>query len=1584
MNRTLLCRFLLLLCCLYFPYTGNAQTVSVFDVDASKFPQMTAKLIVADKNEEAIRNFNAGDIEIIENGRKASNVIVNCPPLTDKTCVKVVLVIDQSLSMEAPIPPTYTATRLEAVQQGAITFLQTLSFKPPTVVALTSFDKFAYTALGFQGNNIQLLNEVQKISTNSDPNFIGTNYEAALNDPFSGALPLLKNQSDQCPRVIVFLTDGSPVPAFDRAMSAPILQELKNENIQLYAISIGSNYIDPELEMVAIGSGGKTFVKDNPSEEELKAIYKQIAEQIQGVEPCTITWDSFLGCGDESVNRTVDVRYTPLSAKLTIKYTAPDESVAKLKQSAFVLAFGNPAVNQSATKQIKITATNSPFDIQGAVFTPPNPYFSVSDWGGLPPPFTLAKDEERTITVTFTQQVSLGYRSARLLLTSTPCPIEPIVVWGGAPPAEESPIRLFSPNGDRSISACDSVDIVWGGVPPYMPVRLSYSLDSGKTWMVIKDRVTGQKYRWKPNQASDKCLVKVESLEDFVDWKWVKQEGFIGQDRAVGVGVDGAGDAFVAGDFSGTVRIDTFELKDGGTFLARYTPEGKIVWATKIVSGVLDIAVTPAGESVVMGRKFLMRYKPDGTAQWSGPVAYPIFPRDTLQDIAIDGAGSCWAGGTTTTPIGVSSNKYALFVDKYGAAGARQIPRITRDNAQLYCLAADLAGNVVVSGFFSGGAGDTFGGEPLSSGYFIAKFNSVGQQLWVKNTDEIYPMALATDGDGNIYQTGWFSGTRSFGSIKETSSGSQDAFLAKYNGDGTVQWVRSGGVSPSSFDYGIDVSTDIHNNCYVTGLYQKLAAENGDFHFSTESVVPRGRSDVFLAKFAPNGTIEWLSDAGGVQMDTVAGIAVDRNGRSYLAGAFTSTASFGVQSVQSYGETDAFVACIGTIPAGADVSDTVFAVQAPVLITKTNPFDMGAIAKGQPKAANFTQVLCNTGTYPLHIVTARIAGGDDTDFQLISVLDNVVLQPNECKTIELVFTPSAVGERASQLVITADCVPTMSIDIIGKGNFPCELRHEALLDAGTVDVGVGTPRTFTDVLCNDGSEPISFTVRLFGPGKDAFTLLSPVSVVLNNGECYELRVEFKPTTSGTAEATYVSYTSQCGSLEAELTGKAAPVPPSIQAVPMALGMLPCPGDVRDTFLLVENLGKTNLVIYNVTLQDGNKGFSVVSWPSIVGPQKQDTIFLRFAPSTPGSWVDNVVVNSNASNDQAYQISVNGRLSNVQLNVPPPVVFGIVAPSEFPVRKTITITNTSDITITITGASFGIGAPFTVVGDVPVELSPTSSASFEVEFVNPIVNGVYNDVLTVLTEPACTTYPISISGERSAAEAVLSIPELVADPHDRNYRIPVKLLTGESFPVLSRGRTFRIALTYNDRLFLARTVSSGRIVRVDSLSNERRIRVEIEGVTPESGAILTELIGDVLLGDTVETPIALEIVDWEDVVGGVAGDGKLRLKNITDSDGIIRLIRDRGKGPGIEAVVPNPSDVRATAIVRTVEIGEHSLDVYDASGRRVYHYQWEETASGLEKLPHKVEIPSAQLAVGAYRLLVRTPSTTAEGSMVIIR
>ena len=64
---------------------------------------------------------------------------------------------------------------------------------------------------------------------------------------------------------------------------------------------------------------------------------------------------------------------------------------------------------------------------------------------------------------------------------------------------------------------------------------------------------------------------------------------------------------------------------------------------------------------------------------------------------------------------------------------------------------------------------------------------------------------MATDPSGNVYITGYFSGSVNFGGAPLTSSGN-DIFLATYASTGKHRWSKGFGCTSS--DYGYDMATD--------------------------------------------------------------------------------------------------------------------------------------------------------------------------------------------------------------------------------------------------------------------------------------------------------------------------------------------------------------------------------------------------------------------------------------------------------------------------------------------------------------------------------------------------------------------------------------------------------------------------------------------------------------------------------------------------------------------------------------------------------------------------------------------------------
>jgi len=341
--------------------------------------------------------------------------------------------------------------------------------------------------------------------------------------------------------------------------------------------------------------------------------------------------------------------------------------------------------------------------------------------------------------------------------------------------------------------------------------------------------------------------------------QWVKQMGTGGISN--GVSSDASGNAYATGIISNPGLFDNVVIpcQASDVFLTKYDAAGNLLWAT-VGGGALldqanDIVTDASGNSYVAGAIQTNSLHP--TAQF---------------------------GNFTLTGTG----DYDWLLVKYDSAGnvlwARNGGSTAGDTA--YGVGLDASGNVYLTGFFSGSM-TVDGVTVVSSGLFdvfLAKFQPDGTLIWLKRaggTGSDIAHGLVVDGAGNIAITGVFQSTAFFGTNSVRASGLGDAFLAKYDGAGNNLWVRSGG-GPITFvgDPAKAVAADGANNLYITGDYSGTAT------FGGLSVPNTGTSgtDIFVAKYDSNGAIQWLHHAGGPVSDKGYSIGVDTAGNSWVSG----------------------------------------------------------------------------------------------------------------------------------------------------------------------------------------------------------------------------------------------------------------------------------------------------------------------------------------------------------------------------------------------------------------------------------------------------------------------------------------------------------------------------------------------------------------------------------------------------------------------------------------------------------------------------------------------------------------------------
>ncbi len=187
------------------------------------------------------------------------------------------------------------------------------------------------------------------------------------------------------------------------------------------------------------------------------------------------------------------------------------------------------------------------------------------------------------------------------------------------------------------------------------------------------------------------------------------------------------------------------------------------------------------------------------------------------------------------------------------------------------------------------------------------------QWLWAQQMESpfnIFPYTTATDGSGNCYVTGWFSGNAVFGTVTLECAGGDDIFLAKYSPSGELLWATRAGGPDGDEPFGI--TADDAGSVWLTGYVGDGAVFGG-------TTLIGGSGCIFVAKANSNGDWLWANktgDSGAYGDDRGHAITTDPQGNSYITGYIKGNASFGdvILNTLSGDEPAAFIAKLN--PAG--------------------------------------------------------------------------------------------------------------------------------------------------------------------------------------------------------------------------------------------------------------------------------------------------------------------------------------------------------------------------------------------------------------------------------------------------------------------------------------------------------------------------------------------------------------------------------------------------------------------------------------------------------------------------------------------
>jgi hypothetical protein len=188
---------------------------------------------------------------------------------------------------------------------------------------------------------------------------------------------------------------------------------------------------------------------------------------------------------------------------------------------------------------------------------------------------------------------------------------------------------------------------------------------------------------------------------------------------------------------------------------------------------------------------------------------------------------------------------------------------------------------------------------------FVAKYDFSGNLLWAKSEGWLRSekaLGVCSDATGNVYICGYFTDTTNFGGTMQAGNGGEDIFIAKYDANGGLLWTKYAGSSGR--DEARSIRCDATGNIYVCGLTQNGAVFSGiTFTCSGQYY------EAFLAKYAPDGSIQWVKRGGGDWDDVGWALTLDNSGKIYMAGEFNAYATFGPYGLTTNGMADIFISC---------------------------------------------------------------------------------------------------------------------------------------------------------------------------------------------------------------------------------------------------------------------------------------------------------------------------------------------------------------------------------------------------------------------------------------------------------------------------------------------------------------------------------------------------------------------------------------------------------------------------------------------------------------------------------------------------
>jgi hypothetical protein len=335
--------------------------------------------------------------------------------------------------------------------------------------------------------------------------------------------------------------------------------------------------------------------------------------------------------------------------------------------------------------------------------------------------------------------------------------------------------------------------------------------------------------------------------------------------------------------------------------------------------------------------------------------------------------------------------------------------------------------------------------------------------------------------------------------------------------------------------------------------------------------------------------------------------------------------------------------------------------------------------------------MTNTGTGAVLISSITLGGTNPGDYSETSTcpISPKTLGAGANCTVNVTFKPTTTGLRSATLSFTDNALNSpQSVNLVGTGVSPTVKLTPTSMNFGNVAVGTSSSSKAA-TLQNIGSVNVSITsVSITGTNPGDYSDTSTCGATLAPGASCTINVTFKPTTTGTRNATLQVTDNATGSPQ-QVTLTGVGVSGSLTLTPSTLTFSTqlINTSSKSQKITVKNTGTGSLTLNSITITGTNAGdySQTNTCATTINPGASCQVTVTFTPTASGTRTASVSVSYNGTGSPATA-SLTGTgtvvsLSPAILNFPATTVGHSSNP------KSVTVTNVSTTSISMTGINF---------------------------------------------------------------------------------------------------------------------------------------------------------------------------------------------------------------------------------------------------------------------------------------------------------